>query len=988
MLRFLFIFSVLVAALLTIGIPSYAQEQKYTSLTIKEGLPSNFVYRALEDDRGFLWVATDAGLAKFDGKRFQVYTKKDGLPDNEVLSMVKEKNGRIWVNCFKQEPAYFDEILNRFVCPVPKHKLGNITSTLNMFLFALPNGGVMYANGKGNFVFVDKKLTAYRDFRPDFKFGLVKRNKDGSEFRTGTRITTTNKSISFGLYLTKENKIIDSVILSNKPQQRLGYAAIDNEKYYNCDSSFRKVNIYGDFKANPLRYTYDSLAVPEPFVNMLFTSTSLYLVANSGKIYVYDKLTLKLTDVVNGDYLPNSYYDDSRGNKWISTIDKGLVLYKKTPLKIVKTPLNYVGTNFISLARTTSGTLLSGNYYGEVLETKNGNSTVHKVTNMVASRIRKIILSGSDVFTFSEQGTFHNYKNPIINPNSNRLHRSKTAVALNDSMIIVGTHSGLDVLNTKTRKIRNLNPKDLRITALAKKDEQTVYFGSLNGLYQYDVEKNTYVSLIPISELLRDKITALCYTKDKLLWVSTSGIGIMAIKDGKIVPGSSIQNGQYRNIISTKKGQLWVATPNGIQIINYQLKANRINFSVSNLTKNDGLASNDVQEMIHQEGFVYAATTNGISVIPDTFVVPNVDIPTYLIRLSVNQKDTILAKRYTLDYNENSIQMQFAGVDLDGHLKHLQYTINKNANWINLDQNTLNVQLTSGEHSLQVRAVDVSGNVSAEVLTLTFEIATPFWKRIWFWLLIAVVFQILIIYFLSKQQKRRREVRLAKKIAAVQTAELEQQAFTSLMNPHFIFNALNSIQHYINVQDRQNANRYLSDFASLIRRNFEGAQLSFIPLEEEIENIKLYLNLEQMRFNDQFEYKIIIDRKLEVEEWMIPTMILQPLLENALLHGIMPSSIAGKVTIKFNLQDEDLLITLTDNGIGLVNSEVLKKNSTHKSSGMGLIRKRIKALNSFSNDPISMTMEPAHKSKKNPGNIVSFLIPVTLHQAWLGARCS
>lgn len=985
MLRALNYFLFLLIALLTISINSYAQNEKYTALTIKDGLPSNYIYRILEDNHGFLWVATDAGLARFDGKRFQVFTKKDGLPDNEVISIAKEKNGRIWVSCFKQDPAYFDEVKNRFICPVSKKKLADITSTLNMYLLTFPNGGVMYSNGKGNFVFKDKKLTIYNDFRKGIKLGLIKLLKDGSEVRTGSVVNKQRRPLFWGLYHIKNNKILDSIVILEKAFQRITYTSLDNDKYYLIDSAFKKCYIFSNFTSKPFSFSVDSLSVPEPFINLLFTQTSLYFVTNSGKIYVYNKFNHKLTSVLSGNYLPNSYYDDSKGNRWVATVDKGLILYRKTPLETLTTPKNYFRTNFLSVAKTKSGTLLAGNYYGEVLEMAKLKSSIHVVTKMASSKIRKILVSGNDVFTFSEQGTFYNYKNPIINPNRGIIHMSKTALILNDSIIIVGTHFALDALNTKTKKIRNLSPKAIRITALAKKDQHTVYFGSLNGLYRYDVKHDTYTALTYINKALNDKIAALCYTNDNILWVSTAGNGIMAVKDDKVIPGSVLYDGQYRNLISTKNGQLWASTPNGISILNYQLKANRISYSIRNLTTNDGLASNDVHELVHQDQFVYAATINGISVIPENFTVPKVNIPTYLIRMSVNQKDTILAKQYDLDYNQQSIQMQFSGVDLTGHFKYLQYNLNNNASWTSLNDNTLNIQLNSGVHFLKVRAVDVSGNFSKHIL-ITFTVATPFWKNVWFWIVIAIMLQVVIIYVINKQQKKKKEFKLAKKIAAVQTAELEQQAFTALMNPHFIFNALNSIQHYINVQDRKNANRYLSDFASLIRKNFEAAQHSFIPLEEELENIKLYLNLEQMRFNDQFDFSITIDDKLEIEEWMIPTMILQPLLENALLHGIMPSSIKGNIDISIKHDDDQLCIFIIDNGIGLLNSEVLKSNTTHKSHGMSLIKKRIKALNTFDLKPITINMEPAFESLKNPGNKITFLIPDQLYTSWLNAK--
>jgi two-component sensor histidine kinase len=355
--------------------------------------------------------------------------------------------------------------------------------------------------------------------------------------------------------------------------------------------------------------------------------------------------------------------------------------------------------------------------------------------------------------------------------------------------------------------------------------------------------------------------------------------------------------------------------------------------------------------------------------------------------MSVNQRDTILASNYKLGHDQHNIQMQFAGIELSGHFKKLRYTLDNNKNWINLDENTLTVELSSGNHTVQVRAVDVNGGISDKILSIQFDVATPFWKSIWFWLITAIALQLLVIYLLNRRLKRRKEAKLAKEITGVQIASLEQQAFTSLMNPHFMFNALNSIQHYINVQDRQNANRYLSDFASLIRKNFEAAQQSFIPLELEVENIKIYLQLEQMRFNERFSYQVLIDDNLDVEDWMIPTMILQPLLENALLHGIMPSSTDGKVVVEMKEQKEgNLLITITDNGIGIENSLALKEISEHRSRGMELIKKRISALSRFGSHAISIAMSPAFESVKNPGNKVTLFIPAELHRAWLRAQ--
>src|SRR5471030_1917059 len=136
-----------------------AQQSKYTAFTVNDGLPSNYIYRTVEDNKGFLWVATDAGIARFDGKHFQLFTTRDGLPDNEVLAVTKEKNGRIWVNCVKQRPAYFDEVKNRFINAREDTALAKIKEgTGVMYFFPLQNGGMLFLNEKAESIFRDNKV--------------------------------------------------------------------------------------------------------------------------------------------------------------------------------------------------------------------------------------------------------------------------------------------------------------------------------------------------------------------------------------------------------------------------------------------------------------------------------------------------------------------------------------------------------------------------------------------------------------------------------------------------------------------------------------------------------------------------------------------------------------------------------------------------------------------------------------------------------------
>ncbi|WP_295673534.1 two-component regulator propeller domain-containing protein [uncultured Mucilaginibacter sp.] len=974
---------------LLIAIACNAQPGKYTAFTVDDGLPSNYVYRCIEDNNGFLWVATDAGIARFDGKHFQVFTTRDGLPDNEVLAVVKENDGRIWVNCFKQSPAYFDELTNRFINARADSTLAKVKEgTGLMYCYPLLNGGVMFWNQQGSYIFRNKRLIAYPNGKKNDGF-VIKENTDGSVLKLGSSMNGGTKLYQTVIYQMKGTRYIDSVALRQKhPSEIINYSLSEGEFYYFNDAK-GKCYIYSDFSTGPIRFHIDSVETPEPFNNFECTSHFFYFSGISGKIYLFNKKTRKQDIVVGGNYLPNSVFKDSNENLWISTIDKGLLVYKKRHINGIKMPSRIVGTNFLSIARKTDGTILAGNFYGEVVAARRTGVSVTTIPKKgLIARQRKIILSQNKMFTFSEAGIYVNNTRPLL---TSIISYGKTAITYNDSIIIVGQSHAFIKLNTITERLSVLKGLGKRITALALGADGLVYFGSTDGLYRYSYARDSTSPLNKISPLLSERVTALCVTPDKLLWVATSGSGVVVVKDDKVLlhisEADGIINNASRSITTGKPGQIWLGTSGGISVLNYTLTPNHITYAVQNLTVNDGLNNNVINEILYQTDSVYVATGDGISIIPANVSIPEFNIPVQLIGMRINQRDTIIAPNYHLRNDQQNLQMQFAGIELSGHFKNLQYTLNKNKNWINLDENTLTIELGSGNHIVQVRAVDVNGNISNKILSIKFDIATPFWKAVWFWFITALILQLAVIYWLNLRIKNRKEAKLAKQIAGVQIASLEQQAFTSLMNPHFMFNALNSIQHYINLQDRQNANRYLSDFASLIRKNFEAAQQSFVPLEQEVENIKIYLRLEQMRFNNRFSYQLSINENLDIEEWMIPTMILQPLLENALLHGLMPSSIDGQVIIDLKEEGNNLLITITDNGIGIANSLALKDDdSQHKSRGMELIEKRIAALSRFGSSAITISMSTAFTSDKNPGNKIVLLIPQGLHDAWFKAQ--
>ena len=200
---------------------------------------------------------------------------------------------------------------------------------------------------------------------------------------------------------------------------------------------------------------------------------------------------------------------------------------------------------------------------------------------------------------------------------------------------------------------------------------------------------------------------------------------------------------------------------------------------------------------------------------------------------------------------------------------------------------------------------------------------------------------------------------------------LEQQALMAMMNPHFVFNIMNSIQYFINTREQNMANEVLTGFAKLIRTNLEICSKSYITLEEEISYLQQYLSLEKIRFGDKMNYAFDIPSSVDLDDILIPSMLLQPFVENAVWHGIMPSENGGDITINLVCTLNDVTINIIDTGIGIKNSKP-SNNETHLSRGMKLINDRITLLNKINKFPISINI---HQTGEK-GTSVSVIIPL------------
>lgn len=229
-----------------------------------------------------------------------------------------------------------------------------------------------------------------------------------------------------------------------------------------------------------------------------------------------------------------------------------------------------------------------------------------------------------------------------------------------------------------------------------------------------------------------------------------------------------------------------------------------------------------------------------------------------------------------------------------------------------------------------------------------------------------------IVFLIYNRLQLKKHLTLQKELA-----EYEQKALHLQMNPHFVFNCLGSISSFIVQNGTDSAIKYLSKFSKLMRLTLEYSKESLIPIDKEIESLQNYLELEQLRFNKKFDFEIV--KSMEIEDDMaLPPLLLQPFVENAIIHGLIPKKETGSISVNFSIDKENLICTITDNGIGFDKSKELKENSVtvHKSMALDITRKRLEMMEAYTSKKAKVEIEELKENGEIQGTKVVLNLPI------------
>lgn len=480
------------------------------------------------------------------------------------------------------------------------------------------------------------------------------------------------------------------------------------------------------------------------------------------------------------------------------------------------------------------------------------------------------------------------------------------------------------------------------------------FYGS-QGLYRLQRDKlvDDSISGMPVKSLYINRIVA---DKKGNVWIATLGKGLLKCKlqGGRLVlkeqydSKKALPSDNALSVLVDKNDNVWLGDYMSLSLlIDPGASEQLITFN-----EKDGLFSSYYQSLKleqQRDGTIWALTSMGaVSFHADSIGRNNLPPILLMDRIRLQHGDTIpAAAMLRLSYKNNSPEFHYTAVCLTDPSKiRYAYRLKEvDSNWTYTSSRSVSFNfLRSGQYTFELKACNNNNVWTPQPLRFSFTIRPPFWQTWWFRLLVIAVIALLSFLLF----RRRLAVVKARGVIRQQMAELEAKAIRAQMNPHFIFNSLNAIQESIVLNDYDTSYQYLSKFSKLLRLVLNNSEKNLIPLRDEIEMNRLYLELESLRFKHSFHYTILVDDNIDPDMMYFPSLMLQPFIENAVWHGLMHKDGEKKLMVHFRLRDQQLECIIEDNGIGREKAAMIKKQKLgaqyFESKGTDLARQRMRLL--------------------------------------------
>jgi len=959
-------FSILFCVLSWAQTPTF----NFQKLGSEDGLNNANIFNIDQHQNGLMYFTTQNGIYYYDGYIFNKL-EIDSLKSNALLGATIKNNEELYLSIGGEGIAKYhfgnknyqiikslkikDNNADNFI--VDKNYAYLLTWSIKLLIVDLTTGEISADEVKGK----NKSNLAYCLFKNKAGKVLVGRSDGLYEIIAGkqNKLNVLKDAPVHSITQSKDGKLL---IGSNNKIFIINNQKIEREIVPNYLSKGNAFQMGGEKSIDKI--------LSDVYGRIWFTSfpnENLYLYQNNKVYDVFE--TLDITPS-----LINCIYKDKAENIWIGTFNDG-VYYIQNPFF---TCLNFnfknknLNVNQVYLKNNLLVAATSNGLYGLNLKTNQAN-TLSKPDDIFSEPISNVIEINGDIYyakrnefelksTFLKDSTTTFKFKPLI---------AKQVYVLNENQLVLADWSGNVLLSNATAdKITDtlISFNDYRITvnAFFNKDE-LLYIATNRGLFTYSFKskKSNHIIRPELNYNINDIVSI-----DNKIFVSHEA-GLTDVDNRKLIQ----ECGKFRlnsvRKIKLYQDYIWLATLDGIIICNKQFEP------LKTINKASGLPSNSVNDIGFSDSVFCVSTARGVAYTSFRNIIKyDAQLKPVTIQAITFKGELIEPKDglYFFSNEMENVNISFVSAFFNKPNKQYFKWRDNGGSWTFITNPVFDLALSGGKHQIEISASGDNINWSNPTVINIIKEEKLSERQLWYWLI--TVASISLIILISFIWIRRIKIKAKRRLHDEQQVNLlKHQAMNALLSPHFIFNSLTSIQNYINTNNGLRASEYLAKFSRLIRMIIEKAAQSEISLHDEITRLTYYLELEKERFKNKFDYSIVLDEKINTHELMIPNMIIQPHVENCIIHGILPKNEHGQLSVTFkSVNSKKILITIEDDGIGLIKAKELAK-AGHKSIGTSTIQNILDINSKLSGKRQIVSMQD--KSELNPslnGTIISIEI--------------
>lgn len=918
-------------------------------LDVSDGLPQD-VYRVVQDKDGYIWVCSENGIAKYNGDEFEHLTVKDGLPDNDVFNIIEDFQGRLWLLNNINQFSYIktDSIV----------KIDNGLNESRYYRLLMDSSRIVFAYGHYD------AITVYEDSIDMYDIEKVYYN-------------------ILDPYAEKYNDFDDFMCFRNR-DSLFEFTRKSTRRHTHSPMPYLK-KIYQNRRIYPSDFKQ---AVVDDMFNMKGIRPVFYydIVNNNYQYFKYNKLFILDSEAniidefkfdLNSDVVLKSAMKDLNNDYWFCSKDGVFLVDKNCVLNDVKT-YPFTNNQNITDIELYNNSFLYATNDSEIYQVSNDSVVNLIFKSPIKSSEKKIyqmnIIGDSLYFSSNLEGLFNAGKEGflVFNLINNKFLNGedfildsfsgsesiKSFIISADNEILFQTRFGLRSINYNSKVIESLSSDYSPV--LAKRNNYIIYskIDSLCVMKDKKVFKHLPIKYSSSIEFISDN-KFLCATLEEKVFICD-------FNNCSEIPALNNLNIKKIKKPSEDRENTWCLYDKGLVVIGKDSLSGQWNikkdFTLLNLLNVDVINDFEIKDSL-----VYLATNKGVYIYDyKNFRLEDDEIFFKLISLETTRSIfEDFNEPIEIPYSERSINifLDYAyfknNEPLDFYYKLSR--IDKEFQKTN-DKNIIYNELSPGKYELSAYAM-TDNNISSSIETISFVIKKPYWQTIWFILLCFLLIGVVFYLFY------RRRIEEIKKQSAIEQkfAELELNALQSQMNPHFVFNALGSVQNLVQKEDIAKADIFIAKFSRLMRMYLESSKTKYIPLFKELQIIESYFELEQLRFDNKIE--LVIKNELAESDMrtLIPSSLIQPFVENSINHGLFHKDGPGYIEIKLKRINKDIIINIVDDGIGRKESEKYNKKykKGHISRAIEIIDDKLIAIQKLRNVVISYDIKDLYDENNN-----------------------